>query len=61
MEVERNTDTKSDNDLVNIKMKLKESEESKKMILSQYLICEKELRMKTEETEKLKTEKNLES
>ena len=38
--------------------KLRESEVNKKAILSEYLKCERELRLKTEETVKLKTEIN---
>ena len=36
--------------------KLKESEKSKKTVMDEYLKCERELRMRTEEMEKLKTE-----
>ena len=56
MEVEFDTSSKLANDYDDIRKKLKESEASKKAILSEYLKCEKELRVKTEETEKLKTE-----
>ena len=46
-------DDSNDDDL---RKKLKQSEESRKMILNEYLKCEKELRVKTEEAENLKTE-----
>ena len=39
-----------------MKKKLKESEEGKKVLMTEYLKCERELRMKTEENGKLKTE-----
>ena len=44
------------NKLIDIQNKLKKSEASKKAILDEYLKCERELRLKTEETVKLKTE-----
>ena len=39
-----------------MKKKLKESEEGKKVLMTEYLKCERELRIKTEENGKLKTE-----
>ena len=56
MEVELDRSSKLGDDYDVVKKKLKESEDSKKAIMSEYLKCEKELRVKTEETEKLKTE-----
>ena len=56
MEVELDRSSKLGDDYDVVKKKLKESGDSKKAIMSEYLKCEKELRVKTEETEKLKTE-----
>ena len=48
-------DHKNDKNIDVLQRKLKESEESKRVILNEYLNCEKELRIKVEETGKLKT------
>ena len=53
---EEKSDDDSLNDLNNVKKELKKSENGRKYIGSEYFKCEKELRSKTEENEKLKTE-----
>ena len=56
MEVETDTESMKTDKMKDMEKKLKESEASKNLIKSEYLKCEKELRKKVEETEKLKTE-----
>ena len=58
-QIEDEIESSSSDETVKIKevqKKLKESEESKKVLMKEYLKCEMELRKYTEETEKLKTE-----
>ena len=58
MDVDKVDEGTKDKDKENsdLRRKLKQAEESKKMILNEYLLCEKELKQKIEEAEELKTE-----
>ena len=49
-------DQKTENEVLTLKKELKQCKESKEIILKEYLNCEKELRIKTEEAEKQKVE-----
>ena len=55
-EVEQEDEGSQEEIIINLQKKLKESEVSKKTIEKEYMKCEKELRLKIVETEKLKTE-----